>query len=235
MPDYLQGPYQFWRGGQDEQGNRTTRRCFVIWDVISQALRKRAIENNPTSYQGFNVGLHELQRSMQTAAHTRWVGTSSCFLQTPHSQRTPGTVQLQGGASPVITLNTPGEDFGKDSPGHDRIQKLGSTSWNISHNPRTFAIKPYGAKQKSIQLFVMFKLRLRLEQPSTEQGQESTLWALQPQRKGGSALPNGLGTSGAQTGKSLQLQLLVVSQVLIFIYSLHFCLYSPCLHDIWIQ
>lgn len=148
VPDYLQGPYQFWRGGQDEQGNRTTRRCFVIWDVISQALRKRAIENNPTSYQGFNVGLHELQRSMQTAAHTRWVGTSSCFLQTPHSQRTPGTVQLQGGASPVITLNTPGEDFGKDSPGHDRIQKLGSTSWNISHNPRTFAIKPYGAKQK---------------------------------------------------------------------------------------
>lgn len=106
----------------------------------------------------------------------------------------------------------------------------------ISHTTQErLQLNPTEQNKKSIQLFVMFKLRLRLEQPSTEQGQESTLWALQPQRKGDSALSNGLGTSGAQTGKSLQLQLLVVSQVLIFIYSLHFCLYSPCLHDIWIQ
>lgn len=143
MSGYLQGPYHSQCDGQDEQGNRTTRRCFVIRDVISQALRKTAIENNPTSYQGFNIGLHELQLSIQTATHTHWVGTSICFLQTPHSQRTPGTVQLQGGASPVITLNAPGQDFGKDSLGHDRIQKLGNTSWNISHNPRTFALKPH--------------------------------------------------------------------------------------------
>lgn len=40
-------------------------------------------------------------------------------------------------------------------------KKLGITLWNISHSPRTFAIKPHRAKKNPTQLFLEFDLKQR--------------------------------------------------------------------------
>lgn len=59
----------------------------------------------------------------------------------------------------MITRNNPGQDFGKDSPGHDRIQKAWKHFLEYLTQPENIYMKPHQAKQNPTQLFLLLDLR----------------------------------------------------------------------------
>lgn len=141
---------------QGEQANETEPRGQILLcrtQLAELSGQQTPTENNSTGYQGFSIKLQELHFSRRAGTHTLG-GDSSVFPINPSVPAHTRLCPVPGWSPPpMITLNTPGQDFGKYSQGHDRIQKAWNHFLEYLTQPKNICNEATLSKTKSYSAF----------------------------------------------------------------------------------